>query len=203
MAKYYAVRKGKEAGIFVTWAEAEMQVKGFPEAEFKSFSSKEQAEEYLSGVSKSISEIENLIAEDTLIAYVDGSFDSTQKIYGSGVVILNSKREILEEFSFSGNRKDYVSQNQIGGELEAALKAMQYSLDTGYSKLVIYFDFLGIKNWVDKSWRAESNAAKDYVLRFELYKQIEIEFIKVAAHTGDEYNERADRLAKNALTKSV
>jgi ribonuclease HI len=42
--KYYVVWKGKRPGIYTTWAEAEEQVKGFPGAEYKSFSNRDMAE---------------------------------------------------------------------------------------------------------------------------------------------------------------
>lgn len=47
--KVYAVRKGRQQGIFSTWKECETQVKGFPHAEYKSFSNQEDAEKYLKG----------------------------------------------------------------------------------------------------------------------------------------------------------
>ena len=42
--KYYVVWKGRKPGIYSSWAECEAQVKGFPEAEFKSFPSRDMAE---------------------------------------------------------------------------------------------------------------------------------------------------------------
>ena len=42
--KYYVVWEGHTPGIYTAWEEAEAQVKGYPEAVFKSFSSREEAE---------------------------------------------------------------------------------------------------------------------------------------------------------------
>ena len=42
--KYYVVWKGRETGIFTSWAECERQVKGFVAAEYKSFGSLKEAE---------------------------------------------------------------------------------------------------------------------------------------------------------------
>lgn len=42
--KYYVVWKGRETGIFTSWAECEKQVKGFTAAEYKSFDSLAEAE---------------------------------------------------------------------------------------------------------------------------------------------------------------
>ena len=42
--KYYVVWEGHVPGIYTKWEEAEAQVKGYPEAVFKAFSSREEAE---------------------------------------------------------------------------------------------------------------------------------------------------------------
>ena len=47
--KYYAVKVGKRTGIFRTWSEAEPLVKGYSGAKFKSFATKQEAEQYLQG----------------------------------------------------------------------------------------------------------------------------------------------------------
>ncbi|KAF8167531.1 ribonuclease H-like domain-containing protein [Crassisporium funariophilum] len=43
---FYAVRSGREIGVFKTWAECEKHTKGFANARFKKFASKKEAEEY-------------------------------------------------------------------------------------------------------------------------------------------------------------
>jgi ribonuclease HI len=48
MSKFYAVRVGRLVGIFDTWVECKNQVNHFPGAQFKSFKSRADAEEYLS-----------------------------------------------------------------------------------------------------------------------------------------------------------
>lgn len=45
--KFYVVWKGKAPGIYRTWAECEAQVKGFPEAKYKSFQSEGEARDAL------------------------------------------------------------------------------------------------------------------------------------------------------------
>ncbi len=42
--KWYVVWHGHEPGVYDTWADCLLQVKGFPEAKYKSFSSKQAAE---------------------------------------------------------------------------------------------------------------------------------------------------------------
>lgn len=45
--KVYAVRKGRETGIFYTWEEAKKQVQGYSNAQFKAFSNEEEAKLFL------------------------------------------------------------------------------------------------------------------------------------------------------------
>ena len=45
--KYYAVKVGKNPGIYQTWVQAEEQIKGFSGADFKSFKSLKEAENYI------------------------------------------------------------------------------------------------------------------------------------------------------------
>lgn len=47
MTKYYSVKVGHIPDIYLTWKECEEQVKGYPKAKYKSFKSKEEAEEYM------------------------------------------------------------------------------------------------------------------------------------------------------------
>ncbi len=47
--KYYVVWKGRKAGIFSSWPEAEAQVKGFVGAEFKAFESLDEARQAFAG----------------------------------------------------------------------------------------------------------------------------------------------------------
>jgi len=45
--KYYVVWEGRNRGVFTDWKECERQIKGFPEAKYKSFDTIREAEEAL------------------------------------------------------------------------------------------------------------------------------------------------------------
>lgn len=45
--KYYAVRVGRNVGTYTTWADCEAQVKGYSGAQYKSFPTKEEAENFV------------------------------------------------------------------------------------------------------------------------------------------------------------
>lgn len=48
--KFYAVARGRKAGIYDTWEECELQTKGYSGATFKSFRTQEQAEAFMEPV---------------------------------------------------------------------------------------------------------------------------------------------------------
>ena len=54
--KIYAVKKGKTTGIFRTWAECSSAVKGYSGAQYKGFSTMDEAEQYLYGKKANITE---------------------------------------------------------------------------------------------------------------------------------------------------
>ena len=49
--QYYAVRSGREPGIYRTWEECKAQVDGYAKAQYKGFVSLEEAEAYMGFVS--------------------------------------------------------------------------------------------------------------------------------------------------------
>lgn len=51
--KVYAVLKGRRPGIYHTWAQCQEQIHGFSGAQYKSFPTPAQAEEYMNGGSSS------------------------------------------------------------------------------------------------------------------------------------------------------
>jgi ribonuclease HI len=50
MAKFYAVRVGRNPGIYEDWAQAKLQVHKYSGAEFKGFTDKNEAEAWLQGI---------------------------------------------------------------------------------------------------------------------------------------------------------
>lgn len=192
MSKFYAVRKGRTPGIYRTWPEAQREVTGFKGAEFKSFKTSEEAEAYMN-------DSEQEIALDGLIAYVDGSYDKRTKRAGFGAVLIDNN-EVIKEASEETNIDPEDNLWNVTAEIEGVLFAVNYAIDNGYEKIHVYYDYAGLEKWAKKEWRANKKTTKRYQDTMqELMKQIQVDFIKVAAHTGDFYNERADDLAKQAI----
>ena len=196
--KYYAVKNGRTVGIFTDWDTCKMSVDGFAGAEYKSFSVKKDAEAYLidGGTSTQSYECFN---EKAVIAYVDGSYDVNTERYAFGCVLLTPDHRIIEK-NGAGNDAQAKTARNVAGELLATMFAVNWAAKNGYGERHMYHDYAGIAMWYEKRWKAESYCAVKYLEYMENYrKKIDIKFIKVAAHTGVEYNELADTLAKKAL----
>lgn len=225
-SKYYAIRVGKRTGIFKSWDKCKSYVHGYSGAEYKSFSNEQDALAYLKGEKapakrklippmdqkptkeQSKKPINPLKQPDTplceipvdkkCIAYVDGSYNSNTNTYGSGGIIIFSNGDKIE-FSASGNDSDFVSMRNVAGEIFASMDAISKAIMYGCESITIYYDYEGIEKWAVGDWKANKTGTKLYK-RFiaENSTKIHIDFVKVKAHTGVEYNEVADMLAKRA-----
>ena len=197
MSKYYAVKKGRNTGLFDTWEECEKQVKGYPGALYKSFKSREDALDYLNN-KHIISRIKKGALRG-LNAYIDGSFNSDRGVYGYGCILIYDDH-VIEKLSGSDSDETYVSMRNVAGELMGVKMAIDYAIEHGYSSLTLYYDYEGIEKWANHEWCANKIGTKQYVEMIDAYnKKIDLHFIKVDAHTGVYYNEMADKLAKKAV----
>ena len=180
MAKFYAVKKGKKTGIFSTWDECKEQVTGFKGAVYKSFKTLSEAEAFLE---RNEEKIENIEEVDGVYAYIDGSFDRINGIYGSGVVIVDGDKK--HEYKHAGNREDYAQLHNVAGELEAAKFVMWYAVDKKIKEITLFYDYQGIEAWAVGDWKANLPYTQDYVKFYNKVKSaVKVNFVKVKAHTG-------------------
>lgn len=208
--KYYAVAKGKTSGIYFTWEDCKIQIEHFSGAVYKGFQTMKEAEEFiqmtLSGqermaVSKTSEEIfgEREVSTDShLVAYVDGSYEDGQKRYAYGCVIVLPDGNVT--LNGSDDAEDMVGMRNVAGEITGSCEAVKWAVEHKYSSITIYYDYEGIEKWANNIWKANKPGTQRYkAFIAEKRQQIDIFFQKVAAHTGVEYNELADSLAKEAL----
>ena len=100
---------------------------------------------------------------------------------------------------FSGRCKN-ASMNNVSGEIEASLFAVNKALEYGCSSIDIFYDYTGIAYWATGVWRAKKKETMAYRDQMNFFKRIiDIQFHHVEAHTGDRWNEKADDLAINAV----
>ncbi|MBR2038459.1 MAG: ribonuclease H family protein [Lachnospiraceae bacterium] len=199
--KYYAVRAGRSTGVFLTWAECQKQVTGFPGAVFKSFTTIEEAENFVKGIVPQIEESGEQILKaepGALVAYVDGSYNVANNQFSYGIVLLDGEQELKFQQFFID--EELASMRNVAGEIKGAEAAMRYAVEQGFQKLYIYHDYEGIAKWCLGEWKTNKEGTKAYKAYFDSIRdKLQVVFVKVAAHTGDKYNEMADKLAKEAL----
>jgi ribonuclease HI len=200
--KVYAVKKGLTTGIFETWEECKGAVDGFSGAEYKSFKTREEACAYLGlecpDGEKAFPD-EFPIAVDTLVTYVDGSYEHSLLKYAFGCVFLLPDRRILTEKG-SGNNPESAKLRNVTGEMLGAMFAVKWALKNSFRKIEIRYDYEGVEKWVTGAWKSKTELTQKYAQAMRNWStRIDISFTKVAAHTNVYYNEMADGLAKEAL----
>ena len=196
---FYAVKQGKNPGIYKTWDECKAQVEGFSGALYKGFSTRKEAEIYLSGNVESVIESDKSKEADITI-YVDGSFDVATNVYGYGCVVIK-KDGAIEQYYGAGNNPECVLLRNVAGEMLAAMSAVRYAIRSGCKSVNICYDYSGIEMWAIGAWKANNDLTLKYSTSMKEWQdEIAISFQKVAAHTGEKYNEMVDKLAKYAVS---
>ena len=190
--KYYAVKKGRNPGIYTSWDSCLEEVKGYSGAIYKSFKSLEDANEFMTGEKEEIE-----IDKNSVVAYVDGSYNHDLKVYGSGLVYIadGNETELFKSFD-----DGYHVHRNVAGEVKAAELAIAKAIADKKNQIIIYHDYQGISSWADGSWKTNNELTKSYKKYIDDAKSlIEINFVKVKGHSNDKYNDRADFLAKQAV----
>lgn len=218
--KIYVVRKGHRTGIFDLdpWDKVKTYVEGYPNAEYKSFSNLSEAKQYyMMGRTKSEMQMDELLQKESnlnptkkgvwveklfdysgLVVFTDGSnmADASKYSFGmvallDGVIVHTDARAYADEF---------CPQRNVAGELKGAIAAMTYAKEKGHKKVKICYDYRGIEDWATGVWRAKKDLSIKYVRTVNHFRKfMEIEFVKVPAHSNVKYNDMADELAKGAL----
>lgn len=135
------------------------------------------------------------------IAFVDGSYDRGNQVFGSGVIVLNPQDNSHQAYYNAGF--DKWDQWNIVGELESVKVAINKAKDMGSKNIAIYHDLKNIALWASGEWQAKNEYTQEYVRYMEeMSKELNICFIKVKAHSNESiYNDLADEAAKGAIIK--
>lgn len=203
-SKYYAVKKGKVPGIYLSWNDCKAMVDGYPGAVYKSFKTIEEAEKFvtgekiISGMKASGKNTSESGETCSTYAFVDGSFNKATHTYGyGGFLVTDNEKYVLQG---ADNDAEMATMRNVAGEIKGAEAAVKKAIELGIKELVIYYDYMGIEMWAAGAWKrnkAGTIAYHDYIM--SVREQIKLTFVKVKGHSGVEGNEEADKLAKQAV----
>ncbi|HMA59641.1 MAG TPA: ribonuclease HI [Halanaerobiales bacterium] len=144
--------------------------------------------------------------KDEIIIYTDGACYKNPGPGGYAAVILDEDKEI----EIMGYEPD-TTNNRM--ELRAVIEALKVVRKN--KKIVLYSDSNyvvkgineWIKNWKKRGWRTSSDKP---VKNLDLWKKLDklfdkknVKLKKVAGHSGNEYNEKVDSLAKEEIEKNI
>lgn len=200
MAKFYAVKKGHTVGVFDNWDECKTATSGFSNADYKVFSTKEEADAYLCGVDIWEEQIKEDIQKGYLVSFCDGSFSESLRKYAYGVLIIKNDMSEVELCGYAANPQ-YVSSRNISGEILGVINTLDWAVSNGFDKVKIYHDLEGLSKWITGEWQAHTPVVKAFL---SIYKDkyegiLDIVFEKVKGHSNNPYNEKADHIASSAL----
>ncbi len=142
---------------------------------------------------------------DKVIIYTDGACSGNPGPGGWGAILMykDAKKEI------SGGMKETTNNIMEVTAVVEALKCLKVESDVQIYSDSAYtvnaFNQGWIYNWIKKGWKtASGEEVKNKELWQELYnltKKHKVEFIKVKGHADNEYNNRCDEMARNAIKK--
>ena len=227
MKKIYAVRQGRQTGLFNTWAACEAQVKGYAGARFKGFTDAAEALAWLQGragqvetATQELHRVRRTVARQPALTaaavpadyviYTDGSCLRNPDGPGGWAAVIMDQHAGTKTELHEGTPS--TTNNRM--ELSAAIAALRHvpveavvDLYTDSQYLKNAFTKQWLAGWKRKGWKT---AAGGEVKNQDLWRQLDalfssriVRFHWVKGHVGVEHNERCDELARREAMKYV
>lgn len=127
------------------------------------------------------------------VAYTDGACSGNPGPAGLGVIVVAPDGTSAEGFEFLGTATNNIA------ELTAILRAVE-ALPPAVAHAVIHTDSQYAIGVLSKGWKAKANQELIAKMKATLKTQPHVRFVYVKGHAGIPLNERADELARHAVT---
>lgn len=190
--KFYAVRRGRQPGIYRTWPDAQKQVSGYPGAQYKSFPTEAAANAFMTGTATPTTQTKTgaVKARATgsatpaeITVYTDGGSRNTGNVAG-GHVRNNDKAawayrmelpdqvvtDSAGEWGASNNRMEimaFLRALQQLSRLGQTTKAVQFVLDSRYVLNAVTQGWLA--GWKRRGWKRSAGP----LANAELWREVD------------------------------
>lgn len=223
---FYAVANGKNIGIFLNWNDCNNSVKGYKNALYKKFNTKEEADNFIKeNIDDTNNKVQTQYYNNIIISTKDGDniFNSDYYVYTDGACSNNGRDNALAGIGifFGINDKRNISKT-IEGKQTNNTAELTAIIETYY---VIHNDILNGKKisivsdseyaikcvtsygekCYKKGWNVDIPNKELVKTAYEMYKdKLNVQFIHIKAHTHNTDihsfgNDNADKLANIAI----
>ena len=230
--KYYVVWAGRETGIFTSWDVTKRSVDKFPQAKYKSFATEAEAKAAFAksptssigrtsakpvspqsvNTTKSISDNEAVLSQFDVVIYTDGGCEPNPGKAGSGIAVYH-KGQLAQLWYGLFNPNGTNNTAELNALYQALLMAKN-AIENSQTVCIMsdsQYSINCISNWA-YGWKAKGWTRKggeianlDIIKQaHELYDEMKDKFAlkHVAAHSGIEGNELADRMSIYAVDQT-
>jgi len=225
-AAFYAVARGRQTGVFGSWAEAERLVKGFAGARFRKFAARAEAEAFARGektapkAAKAKAPKAAFVPPRGVVAvYTDGGCRGNRGVdanktqpAGWGFVAVRDGDVLAERWGpvvldakhphFLGAEKCSNNTGELSGIAEALLWLRDEETRAGPA--VLCYDSTYAANITSGKFQAKANRELARMCRglfgeecVRRHRQLDFEHVK--GHSGDVFNDRADALVQRGV----
>ncbi len=132
-------------------------------------------------------------SDGTWVAYTDGACSGNPGPAGAGFVLLGPNKETIEGYDYLGSQTNNVGE-LVG--IERALDLFPNDAD----EVTIYTDSKYAIGVLSKEWKAKANVDLIARIKKKLKARVKVNLVYVKGHAGIEYNEKADELARLAVS---
>lgn len=218
--KFYAVKTGFKPGVYDNWSDCQKAVSGFPGAIFKSFKTKQEAQNFLNAPLKQTKDVSAIdLSQFDLLVYTDGGCRNHgnqlgQKVKATdkaawGYLITDNQNHKLND----GTDGEFgATNNQM--EMTAVIRALQHLVNRNYDltnqKIAFICDShyvtdginLRMDDYVQKQFNGLKNANLWKELHWLLSQfNIQPEFLWTKGHSTNTGNNYVDALLNKTMDR--
>jgi ribonuclease HI len=220
--KFYAVRKGRQPGIYQTWTECAAQVNGYEGAQYKSFATRAEAEAYLRATPRARASVPPVPASRAarkrsastdaapagdppqLALYTDGGCLVNPGPGGYAAVILHKGRRLELSGGFRRTTNNRMELMACIAGLAKLGEPCSVTLYTDSQYVVKSLTRGWAKQWRAARWIRERRRVPNadlWAQLLDLFDRHRVMVEWVRGHAGDPENERCHELATKALQR--